>query len=150
MGERRSLNRLAWLVYVLVISLTLAVTPWLIWKHLRGLQTAPLASENELVVALRKRASNTSWVFADRPLYPFWAGLLVPPEMAGIPYKRIWSGSVTESTVYECIARYRPEEILFVHTLSGWQNRGALAAYIRDHYEPDPTGGGTKLFHRTH
>lgn len=148
--ERRSLNRLAWLVYVLVITLTLADTPRLIWSHLRGLRNAPLASENELVVALRKRASNTSWVFSDRPLYPFWAGLLVPPEMAGIPYKRIWSGSVTESTVYECIARYRPEEILFVHTLRGWQTRGALAAYIRDHYEHDPTGGGTKLFHRTH
>ncbi len=149
-GERRSLNRLAWLVYALVISLTLAVTPLFIWSHLRGLQTARLASENEPVVALRKQASNTRWVFADRPIYPFWAGLLVPPEMVGVPYKRIWSGSVTESTVYECIAQYRPEEILFVHTLSGWQTRGALAAYIQDHYEHDPTGGGTKLFHRTH
>ncbi len=147
---RRSPARLAsaWLAYSLVIVLTVVDAPRLIWNQVRRLHNAPLATQTPLVAALRRRAPTTKWAFADRPIYPFWAGLPVPPEMAGVPFKRIWSGSVTEETVYESWEKYKPDEILLLNTLAGWESRAVLSAYLRDHYELDIDASNAKLFRR--
>jgi hypothetical protein len=102
-----------------------------------------MAFDDPMVMELRKDAGRTRWVFADRVIYAFWAGVPVPPELAVIPHKRIWSGQLTEVELLKCLERYRPEQMLL------WSSRTdfpGLSNYVQAHYETD--SGGSEWFWR--
>jgi 4-amino-4-deoxy-L-arabinose transferase-like glycosyltransferase len=135
---------IGWLGWSLVVSLVLTLAPEKVWNELMRLSAAFPALEDPRVLELKRHAARTHWIFTDRVIYAFWAGLPVPPELAVIPSKRIWSGQISETEVVECLERYRPEQILL---LSDWEKRFGLSDYIRAHYQSDPAGevGGLYL-----
>src|SRR5436309_2332335 len=110
-----------------------------------SLSAASPALEDPRVIELKRHAARTHWIFTDRVIYAFWARLPVPPELAVIPSKRIWSGQITETDVLECLERYRPEQILL---FSGSGDKPGLSNYIVAHYRPDPDGQVGDLFLR--
>ncbi|MBU6401794.1 MAG: hypothetical protein KGS61_15865, partial [Verrucomicrobia bacterium] len=75
----------------------------------------------------------------------FWAGLPVPPELAVIPSKRIWSGQITGAEVRQCLERYRPELILLG---ADRVREFGLTDYLRDHYQPEAVAGVEGLYLR--
>ncbi len=137
---RLGIGSLGWFMVV-----SLALAPEKAWHELMRLSAVSPALDDPLVVELRKHAAQTRWVFADRVIYAFWAGLPVPPELAVIPRKRIWSGQLTETEVLECLARYRPEGILLVSGFAGWPD---LSNYIQAHYQSDTADSMRGLFWR--
>jgi hypothetical protein len=130
-----------WLGWLTLVSLVLTLAPERAWYDLRRLSTVSLALDDPVVLELRKDAGRTRWVFADRVIYAFWAGLPVPPELAVIPKKRIWSGQLTGIELRDCLERYRPEGIVLVTGMGDWPG---LSEHIREGYEPvgsDSEGG---------
>jgi hypothetical protein len=65
-------------------------------------------------------------------IYAFWAGLPVPPELALVPSKGIWSGQLHEKGIAGCLERYRPEQISL---LSDWEEKFGLSNYLRQKTE---------------
>ena len=129
----------------MIVSLVLVVAPKRAWNELMCLSAAAPAPGDLFVIKLSNHAAQTRWVFTDRAVYAFWARLPVPPELAVIPRKRFWSGSITETEVLKCLERYRPEQILLV---TSWATYHSLSAYIQEHYQPDPNGGTPGWFWR--
>jgi hypothetical protein len=129
---------MGWMGWSLVVSLALTLAPEKAWNAVTRLSAAPPAMEDPNVNALRKHAAQTHWVFADRVIYAFWAGLPVPPELAVIPSKRVWSGQINEIETLDCLERYQPEQILL---LSGWGDKPRLSNYIHAHYRTDADSG---------
>jgi hypothetical protein len=129
----------------MLLALVLTLAPERAWHGLRRLCAVAVALEDPMVLVLRKDAGQTRWVFADRVIYAFWAGLPVPPELAVIPRKRIWSGQLTESELLEYLERYRPERMLLLSSLADWPS---LPDYVQAHYETDSGGSGSGWFWR--
>jgi hypothetical protein len=56
--------------------------------------------------------SKGAWVFTDRPIYAFQAGLRVPPPIAVLSAKRLFSGTITEDDLLAIMHAYQPEYVL--------------------------------------
>jgi hypothetical protein len=136
---------MGWLGWSMVVSFALTLAPEKAWHELRRLSAVSMAFDDPMVMALRKHAARTRWVFADRVIYAFWAGLPVPPELAVIPHKRIWSGQFTETELLECLERYRPERMLLLSSMTDFPG---LSDYVQAHYETDSGGSGSGWFWR--
>ncbi|MBN2507875.1 MAG: glycosyltransferase family 39 protein [Verrucomicrobia bacterium] len=97
----------------------------------RAVATAPLAGDHASVRALRQYRDRVRWVLTDDALCAFHAALPVPPPLAVVPHKRVWSGQFPPGLVREVLCRYRPEAVL----LSGsWALEEETLAHLRTHY----------------
>ena len=76
------------------------------------LQTLPTIAQNPVLEEMKKRKDTTHWVYTAGDMLPFDAGLLVIPELAVIPAKRIWSGDITPEKLLRIVTDYRPELML--------------------------------------
>lgn len=134
-----------YLAWSLVVSLVITLAPENLWNEVLRLKAARLAEEEGTVAALRQRAEGTPWVFTDQTVAAFWAGLPVPPELAVIPSKRIWSGQISRAAILESLERYQPRLVLL---RPGSEVKFGLTDYLRQHYQPDPASGAEGLYLR--
>jgi hypothetical protein len=64
--------------------------------------------------------SKKAWVFTDRPIYAFQAGLGVPPQIAVLSIKRLFSGTITEDDLLGVLRTYHPEYVLLERYLPNY------------------------------
>ena len=79
---------------------------------IQSLRRKELAAANPIVVRMKQYGSRTRWVYAESVIYPFHAALVVPPDLAVVMSKRVWSGQITPEGIVEACERYRPEQIV--------------------------------------
>jgi len=80
---------------------------------------------NDPVVGkIKEYANRTHWVYAEQDIYPFQAGLSMPPELTAVVLKRYWSRQITPEEVVNTCKRYHAELLLLnpAHVGSGWNN----------------------------
>ena len=94
---------------------------------------------------LGERAPETRWLYTDRVIYAFWAQLPVPPELAVVSRKRLWSGQLTTVQLIQCLERYRPEQVLLER---GLEQHLGLLEYLEMHYQVDAGGMPATLYLR--
>lgn len=122
---------LALLLWSGLLALAAAGLPEKLQRGLASISDGENAQENPIVRQLKEFRTKTRWVFTDRVIYAFHAGLPVPPELAVIPSKRVWSGRITSAQVLESLRKYRPEQVV----LFGAQKRDEqLKDYIDANY----------------
>jgi hypothetical protein len=82
-------------------------------------------------------ADQRGWVFTDRPIYAFKAGLPVPPEIAVLTVKRMGSASLSDQEMAGVLHSYAPEVVVLERFRAdyGPAFRSALAS----RYEPVST-----------
>ncbi|MBD2005228.1 glycosyltransferase family 39 protein [Trichocoleus sp. FACHB-40] len=78
--------------------------------------------------------NSTQWLFTDRPIYAFYAGLPVPPEIAVISEKRFNSGNLTNDDLLTILQKYRPEQIVFARWTERFKSDEKISAYIKENY----------------
>ncbi|MBP5975849.1 hypothetical protein HW132_24695 [Brasilonema sp. CT11] len=88
----------------------------------------------EVMQLVLKYKGSTQWVFTDRPIYAFYAGLRVPPEMAVMSYKRLNSGDLTSKELFAVLQKYRPEQIILDRWTGQIKSDSQLTAYINKNY----------------
>jgi hypothetical protein len=105
---KRSLSLLIWSALVSLIPLE---APQRMRFAIDELLSVEDVASNEAVQQMKKYRTQTRWAFTDRVIYAFHAGILVPPELAVIPEKRVWSGEISSMDVLAALRVYRPEQI---------------------------------------
>ncbi|NJR74430.1 MAG: glycosyltransferase family 39 protein [Scytonema sp. CRU_2_7] len=88
----------------------------------------------EVMQLVLKYKKSTQWVFTDRPIYAFYAGLRVPPEIAVMSYKRLNSGDLTPKELLAVLQKYRPEQIFLDRWTGQIKSDSQLTAYINKNY----------------
>jgi len=78
-------------------------------------------------------------------IYAFHAGLLVPPPLAVIPRKRVWSGQIDSAELVDLLQRYRPEQIVLFGSL---QVGAEFYAFLDRNYDEKPLSGLGKFYLR--
>jgi hypothetical protein len=74
-------------------------------------------------------------VYVQPVIYPFHAGLPVPPELAVVMLKRYWSGQITPEQIVETCRRYKPEQLLLYRSRVGNEWKELLTANYRTAYQ---------------
>jgi hypothetical protein len=89
-------------------------------------------------------ADQRGWVFTDRPIYAFKAGLPVPPAIAVLTVKRMRSASLSDQEMAGVLQTYRPEVVVLERFRPdyGPAFRSALAS----RYEPVSTLQTTEVW----
>jgi 4-amino-4-deoxy-L-arabinose transferase-like glycosyltransferase len=85
----------------------------------------------EIVDRLLEHKRSTRWVFTDLPIYAFYTGLRVPPEIAVFSRKRLSSGNLTVDQLLTVLRTYHPEQIILGRFP---EIRDELSFYIRQNY----------------
>ncbi|WP_017315311.1 ArnT family glycosyltransferase [Mastigocladopsis repens] len=88
----------------------------------------------EAMQLVLKYKDSTHWVFTDRPIYAFYAGLRVPPEIAVMSYKRLHSRDLTSKELLAVLQKYRPEQIVLARWTGQIKSDSQLIAYINKNY----------------
>ncbi len=89
------------------------------------------AYEDRVMRRINQYASDTHWMVTDLPMYAFRAGLLTPPDLAVISWKRLAAGDLTETDILETIHKLEPEQILL-----GRFQFDQVEAFIQESYFP--------------
>lgn len=120
------------------LALGLAAVVMLAVIFVRAQRTIPEYNQRpyqaEVLQLLQAKAPTTQWVFTDMALYPFYAGLRVPPEIAVFSRKRLISGDLTPSVMVEILQRYRPEQVLLTRFKDDLLADAGFADYLATHY----------------
>ncbi len=88
----------------------------------------------EIIQLVLQHKHNTKWLFTDRPIYAFYAGLKVPPEIAVMSYKRINSGDITTQKLLEILQKYHPEQIVLARWTSQIKADTKIMDYLTANY----------------
>ncbi|BAY13849.1 ArnT family glycosyltransferase [Calothrix sp. NIES-2098] len=85
----------------------------------------------QFVNILLKQKASTKWVFTNCPMYAFYSGLSVPPEIAVLSRKRIESKNITPKQIIAILDTYHPEQVLLCRsqTLQNYLN-----SYLNENY----------------
>lgn len=118
-----------------------------IGKTMPPLPIKPPTGDAEALNQILRYKPVTNWIFTDRPIYAFKAGLTVPPETAVISIKRFNSGNLTLADLLAVWQRYQPEQILLARWTDKIQQDQALSAYLKTNYAKTYTNPKTKLEH---
>jgi hypothetical protein len=89
------------------------------------------AYEDRVLRRINQYAPRTQWMVTDLPMYPFRAGLLTPPNLAVISWKRLAAGDLSEADIVETIQELHPEQILL-----GRFRFEQVEAFIEEEYYP--------------
>jgi Dolichyl-phosphate-mannose-protein mannosyltransferase len=113
-----------WIVVFLgaVIAVLTVFDPVTRGHHISEEIPGPVPDYGEKVVELLCPGgrSKEAWVFTDRPIYAFQAGLAVPPPIAVLTGKRLFSGTITENDLLAVLRTYRPEYVLLERFLPNY------------------------------
>ncbi len=106
--------------------------------YLRGERTIPYYNQRsydaEVVTLLQSQAAQTHWVFADQAIYPFYAGLRVPPEIAVFSRKRFFGENLNNQILLNVMQSYQPEQVLLTRFKDDLLADREFAAYLNAHY----------------
>lgn len=86
-------------------------------SEIERIESLPQINDDLLIKEMRKYRGLTRFVYAQDTIYPFHAQLLVLPELAVLPIKRLWSGQMSHEEISSILKVRRPEQILLRATL---------------------------------
>jgi hypothetical protein len=89
----------------------------------------PTSNESNFLRDVLAYAPQTHWMLTDLPMYAFWAGLPVPPDLAVFSSKRVSTGNLTAAQVLAVAQAYQPEQVLM-----GRFDFPQLDQYLEAHY----------------
>lgn len=82
---------------------------------------------------LQQNAGDGAWVYTDRLMPAFRAGLVVPPPLAVVSVKRQQSGELSDQRLIDILKTYQPHQVL----LSRLNYGPVFYTYLEQHYEPN-------------
>lgn len=88
------------------------------------------STEVAVLNKIRDYAPQTDWFVTDLPIYAFYTGLRIPPNLAVFSSKRVQTGNLAEAEVLATIETLQPEQILF-----GRNEFPAVQSYLDEHYQ---------------
>jgi Dolichyl-phosphate-mannose-protein mannosyltransferase len=99
----------------------------------RPINERPVQDQNVINLVMSYKPQ-THWMFTDRPIYAFYAGLPVPPEVAVMSRKRFHSGNLTFDDLLAILQRYHPEQIVLAKYIDDIKGNPELRTYIEQNY----------------
>jgi hypothetical protein len=88
------------------------------------------SAENLTLGLIMQYSRETNWFITDLPIYAFYSGLPIPPNLAVFSAKRVETGNLSEEEVLATINKLQPEQVLL-----GRNRFPAVQRYLEEHYQ---------------
>jgi hypothetical protein len=96
----------------------LCAGPWMaarVYLQISEIRHSPQTYSSPVLAEIARYKPFTDWIYCDEPIYSFHTGIPMPPSLAVMPLKRLWSGDMTNARIAEEMAKYRPGVILLAN-----------------------------------
>ncbi len=120
---------------VILILITIVRLPTKYLRTRQNLNDLPQTTEERTFLELlAKHKSNIHWLVTDRPIFAFYAGLQVPPELALISRKRNFVAPEAQDYFINKVKKYQPEAILIQKDPQKIYFGSKVLSYIQQNY----------------
>lgn len=125
---------LGWAALCLAV-LTLIRLPGKYTRVIESLRHKDITAEERTILALLSQYKEQSrWLFTDKAIFAFYAGIPVPPELAMISDKRLITGNLTPGYLLTMLKKYQPEQLLLTKLSYYSPYNQEVMSYIENFY----------------
>jgi hypothetical protein len=110
---REHARRARWVAVLMVYGL--CALPWMASRlclQISEIRNSPQTYNTLVLGAMQRFRPFTKWIYTDEPIYSFHSGIPLPPDLAVVMLKRLWSGEMTNARIAEELTAYKPGLIL--------------------------------------
>jgi hypothetical protein len=102
-----------------LVSLALACAMvWMgarLFLEIREIRRSPQTFTSLFLPEIAKYKPFTEWIYSEEPIYSFYTGIPMPPDLAVVMLKRFWSGEITDERIVADLEDSKPGVILLVN-----------------------------------
>jgi hypothetical protein len=105
---------LRWLRVALALYF-IAALPWMIGRvylQITAVRNSPQTYSSLVLPEIARFKPFTEFLYADEPIYSFHTGIPMPPDLAVVMLKRLWSGNMTNAKIAAELQDLKPGLIL--------------------------------------
>jgi hypothetical protein len=98
-----------------LVLFALCAAAWMgtrVYLQISGVRNAPQLYTALVLKEIERLKPFTKWMYTDQIVYSFHAGIPMPPSLAVVPLKRLWTGDMTHARIAAEMSRFKPEIIL--------------------------------------
>src|SRR4029077_1156442 len=102
-------------IYTLFALYVLSALPWLsarLYLQIAHVRNSPQTYNSLVLTELARFKPLTQWLYAEEPIYSFHSDIPMPPNLAVIMLKRLWSGDMTNARLAAELQSGQPGLIL--------------------------------------
>jgi len=106
------------IVSVVISAFIACALAWMggrVYLQICEVRTSPQTYDDLILQEIKPYQPFTKWLYADKNIYSFHTGIPLPPPLAVVMLKRMWSGEMTNGRISEEMERYHPELILLAN-----------------------------------
>ena len=86
-----------------------------VYLQVSGVRNLPQIYSEVVLKEIERLKPFTQWMYTDQIVYSFHADIPMPPPLATVPLKRLWTGNMTRARIATELSRFKPEIILLSH-----------------------------------
>ena len=97
---------------------TLCALTWMGWRvylQIKDIRNSAQTYSSLVLTQIERYKPSTQWMYADKAIYSFHSGIPLPPPLAVVMLKRMWSGEMTNARIAEEMRKFKPGVILLAN-----------------------------------
>ena len=83
-----------------------------VYLQVTGIRHSPRTYSSLVLTEIKRFKPFTKFIYTDEPIYSFHAGIPMPPHLAVVPLKRLWSGDMTNARIAAEMSEIKPEVLI--------------------------------------
>ena len=101
-----------WAVFVLFAAGALSWMGGRLYLQITTARATPRIFSSLVFTQINRFKPDTTWFYASDPIYSFHAGIPMPPDLAVVMLKRLWSGEMTNAKIAAEMSEIQPGLVL--------------------------------------
>jgi len=106
-----------------------------VYLQMVGIRNSPRTYASLVLGEIERLKPFVRFIYTDESIYSFHAGIPMPPKLAVLPLKRLWSGDMTNTRVAEEMWAIKPEAILLRNDMRAAPFQNLIDAEYRVVYQ---------------
>ena len=86
-----------------------------VYLQIRDIRNSAQTYSSLVLTQIERYKPSTEWMYADKAIYSFHSGIPLPPPLAVVMLKRMWSGDMTNARIAEEMRKFKPGVILLAN-----------------------------------
>ena len=86
-----------------------------LYLQVQSVRHSPQTYSTLALTEIQRFKPFTQFLYADQPIYSFHSGIPMPPDLAVVMLKRLWSGEMTNAKITEEMEAIKPGLILLAN-----------------------------------
>jgi hypothetical protein len=101
-----------WAMFVLFAACVLSWMGGRLYLQIKSARASPQIASSLVFTQINRFKPDTKLFFASDPIYSFHAGIPMPPDLAVVMLKRLWSGDMTNPKIAAEMSEIQPGMVL--------------------------------------